>query len=358
MNRFHSGLCPACGGKLQTSRISCTECGAEYPIFEPLSPYSRLSETQEQFLSTFLKCRGSLKAVGEAMNLSYPAVKRRFDSLLSALGYLNDEKKMEAFDMSILNQIDSNSRKASEIVKRKLYENGGDVTIPLLDGKLCRVVVSKDGRNFSSDKLNDYKLRFQYTVFDCIVDLLNRSKDGRAPKGSAHGSADKVGRGKCTPDTIVGTVAINYFGKRIGESVYDPVFVLAAILEWADIAKNCRGYMELTAAYRTILSKETALAQRFENELKENAFQAQKEYGYNPTQFLSMISQFGGVETAKKLIRSYTSSGKLSYGYTKLWEFNRLDLTMEASVVKPEYQELFQDEEIACCRRILENSTL
>lgn len=90
-------------------------------------------------------------------------------------------------------------------------------------------------------------------MFDIIVDLLFASEGGRAPKGNGHGKADKVGYGKCTPDTVVGAIAINYFGKGYGESTLDPVFVLAAILDWADIARNCRGYIELTAAYRAFV---------------------------------------------------------------------------------------------------------
>lgn len=41
-----------------------------------------------------------------------------------------------------------------------------------------------------------------------------------------------------------------YAGKREGDSVFDPVFVMAAVLEWAEIAHNERGYIELTAKYR------------------------------------------------------------------------------------------------------------
>lgn len=250
---FNSGLCPACGGKLQTIRLSCSECGAEYPITASLSPYSRLSEAQNQFLATFLKCRGSLKAVGETMHLSYPTVKKRFDDLLLALGYLeNERKEMEEIDLSILKQIDADSSDASEIIKRKLYESGGDITISLLDGKPCRIVALNDGVSFVSDKLNDYKVPYKYTVFDTIIDLLKASKNGRASKGAARGREDKVGYGKCTSDTVVGTIAINYSQKSTGESTFDPVFVLAAMLDWAGIAKNCRGYIELTNDYRAL----------------------------------------------------------------------------------------------------------
>ena len=51
--------------------------------------------------------------------------------------------------------------------------------------------------------------------------------------------------GKCTEDTVVGTIAVRYFGKKLGESTYDPVFILAAMLEWAGVAHNLRGYVQL-----------------------------------------------------------------------------------------------------------------
>ena len=41
--------------------------------------------------------------------------------------------------------------------------------------------------------------------------------------------------------------------KEHGESVFDPVFVLAAVLDWADIANNERGEIVLTASYKAKL---------------------------------------------------------------------------------------------------------
>lgn len=41
--------------------------------------------------------------------------------------------------------------------------------------------------------------------------------------------------------------------KKTGTSVFDPVFALAAILEWAGIANNERGELVLTASYQEIL---------------------------------------------------------------------------------------------------------
>ena len=85
-------------------------------------------------------------------------------------------------------------------------------------------------------------------MFDVIVSLLFRN-GGKARKGN--GRNYKLGYGDCTEDTIVGCIAKEYAGKKEGMSVFDPVFVLSAILDWAGIAHNKRGYLELTAEYRT-----------------------------------------------------------------------------------------------------------
>jgi hypothetical protein len=202
-------------------------------------------------LETFLRNRGNIKTVGETLHISYPTVKRRFDDLLVSLGLEDTEENISevALDMKTFGKIDYDSNAPSEIIRRKLYENGGSVVIPLLDGKPCRILASSDGKSFTSDKLNRYQLSYDYSVFNCIVDLLKSSKQYKAPKGNGHGKEDKVGYGKCTEDTIVGTVAVNYFKKQYGESTYDPTFVLVAMLDWAGIANNQRGFVSLNPNY-------------------------------------------------------------------------------------------------------------
>lgn len=237
--------CPNCGGKLEISRLMCSECRAEYPITEGLSPYDHLNDIQRSFLETYLRCKGNLKSVGETLNISYPTVKKRFDDLLVSLGYAEENNCVEDFHMPNLSKINVVGSSASQIIKCKLYEAGGAATISLLDGKPCRIVFADDGNSFISDKLVDYKLKYDFSVFDYIIELLKNSPNHKAPKGNAHGREDKVGFGKCTEDTVVGTIAIRYFGKKAGESTYDPVFVMAAILEWAGIAHNLRGYIQL-----------------------------------------------------------------------------------------------------------------
>jgi len=43
-----------------------------------------------------------------------------------------------------------------------------------------------------------------------------------------------------------------------------------------------------------------------------------------------------------------------TYGFEVLWENNRLDLSVEALVLRLEYQEFFTDEEREICRNRLE----
>lgn len=70
---------------------------------------------------------------------------------------------------------------------------------------------------------------------------------------------------------------------------------------------------------------------------------AKAEAGYTATTFYRMLSDRGGLDTAKYLINSRKSSD----GYTELHMRGRLDLTVEALVVEDQrWRSLFLPEEI------------
>lgn len=58
------------------------------------------------------------------LGISYPTAKKKLDELLLQLN-LRGEEESEAFDMSLFTPKESSSTKASDIVRSKLYENGG-----------------------------------------------------------------------------------------------------------------------------------------------------------------------------------------------------------------------------------------
>jgi hypothetical protein len=77
---------------------------------------------------------------------------------------------------------------------------------------------------------------------------------------------------------------------------------------------------------------------------------AKDEAGYTATIFLRMVADRGGLATAKYLI----NSAKPSDGYTHLYERGRLDLTVEAMIVKIEkWHPLFTSGEIGKARKRL-----
>lgn len=69
---------------------------------------------------------------------------------------------------------------------------------------------------------------------------------------------------------------------------------------------------------------------------------AKTEAGYTPSYFLGMVSELGALGTARKLLHAPA----VSDGFSNLWERGRLDLTVEALVLRPEFSWLFADEEL------------
>ncbi len=65
------------------------------------------------------------------------------------------------------------------------------------------------------------------------------------------------------------------------------------------------------------------------------------ERGYWASYFLRGVRNHGGPDYAHQLLRKEGTTD----GFQRLKEEGRLDLTMEALVLRPEYAELFSDEE-------------
>jgi hypothetical protein len=81
-----------------------------------------------------------------------------------------------------------------------------------------------------------------------------------------------------------------------------------------------------------------------------NIFSEATKIGYKPTEFLRMVNKDGALQTAKRLILSNT----LSTGFSRLWELNRLDLTVEALALREPWRQLFTEDEIERAQQRLE----
>lgn len=73
---------------------------------------------------------------------------------------------------------------------------------------------------------------------------------------------------------------------------------------------------------------------------------AKEACDYKPTRFLQMVLEYGGVKTAKRLL----AKNEVQTGLQTLWECHRLDLSVEALVLKPHFQSLFTKGELDTAR--------
>ena len=86
-----------------------------------------------------------------------------------------------------------------------------------------------------------------------------------------------------------------------------------------------------------------SLEKNFEKELIKKCEIAEKEYGCPQKRLLLTV------RTVQEILRK----GRVSDGFDKLQKANRLDLTMEATIVESKYNELFTDEEVNSCHELL-----
>jgi hypothetical protein len=84
--------------------------------------------------------------------------------------------------------------------------------------------------------------------------------------------------------------------------------------------------------------------------MRRYAERSKKELGYFPHQFLEMLNEQQGFDTAISLILGK----KPSSGFYKMAEFKRLDITVEALVLQPAWSKLFGDDVLQAAYRRLD----
>jgi hypothetical protein len=71
--------------------------------------------------------------------------------------------------------------------------------------------------------------------------------------------------------------------------------------------------------------------------------------GYEASGFRGLMASHGPLRAAKMLI----NMDEPSDGFTELWELKRLDISVEARALKPEFHHLFSGSELRVCRHRL-----
>lgn len=130
--------------------------------------------------------------------------------------------------------------------------------------------------------------------------------------------ANKFANGnELEPHEFSGGMEANSFLKKLGFVIVD---------EMNDIVNPAIGEALAINFHKTVVAAYNA---------------ARKECGYNASVFIQLINEHGAIKVAKDFLTKNTATT----GFEKLWEKGRLDLTIEASVLLPQYTSLFSVEE-------------
>lgn len=84
------------------------------------------------------------------------------------------------------------------------------------------------------------------------------------------------------------------------------------------------------------------LERRFQQEMLDIYARAKRECNSNATRFLQMVRSSGGLAAAHALLGGTT----VSDGFVHLWQLGRVDLSVEALILKEPWRELFSPVEL------------
>lgn len=249
MNRDLVSECPRCKERLVATRLSCDNCEMELSGDFPLSKFDYLSIDEMDFIECFLKHQGNFKAVQNEKDMSYPATKKRLVDILEKLELVQpkSEEKMD-FSMSKGAHIDIKDCDSIVVrtIKEKLNDNNGRAIIRLYQGDSCAIWFDENGKGLVSPKIPPAN-QLVWEVFDAAVEVV-LNNGGKAVKGKARSGA-KLGSDDLPLNSVEGYIAHKVHGVKEGETAFGPGFVICAVLDWANICKNERGYLTMNPTF-------------------------------------------------------------------------------------------------------------
>lgn len=108
--------CPVCGGELIAARLKCDSCETVIENKFKLSKFDYLSDEDQYFTATFIKCRGNIKEVEKELKISYPTVRARLDGIIKKLGYETQPGGEEVKREEILKALERGEITAEEAI--------------------------------------------------------------------------------------------------------------------------------------------------------------------------------------------------------------------------------------------------
>ncbi len=132
--------------------------------------------------------------------------------------------------------------KAIQIIKSKFDGINSSQQIPLMKkGKFFTAILREDG--IEVDNLHNQKL-LPWKAFEETISLLAEvDSDKGVRKGNAMNG--KLGDKRLPSDSIEGNLAEKVYNRKEGNSVFRRITPVAALLSWASLCTNRKGYLIL-----------------------------------------------------------------------------------------------------------------
>lgn len=250
MERELVASCPRCNERLLATKLACDNCELELNGDFPLSKFDYLSTDELEFIECFLKYQGNFKAVQNEKSMSYPATKKKLTDILDKLK-LTSQKTIERGELPVptiknLSVKDTDSLVVRKI-KEKLNAEGGQTTVTLYNGDGCDIWFNENGKGLVSPKIPPAN-QLVWEALEAAVEVVINN-GGRAKKGNAQSGA-KLGSEKLMINSVEGYIAHKVHGVQVGETAFGPGFVICAILDWAGICMNERGYLSINPTFQ------------------------------------------------------------------------------------------------------------
>jgi len=77
--------CPSCQTQLKVKSLRCESCGTEVSGSYELPTLALLTVEDQQFILDFVRHSGSLKEMANQLDLSYPTVRNRLNSIIEKI---------------------------------------------------------------------------------------------------------------------------------------------------------------------------------------------------------------------------------------------------------------------------------
>lgn len=121
----------------------------------------------------------------------------------------------------------------------KLEQSGGEAVIPMLKGHSMTIRLLENNNGIERIGKFKFKCSFQnlYTVYEKIIALGGKMNLGANEAHAGH----RIGSEKLPVDTMAAFIAIEFYGKKIGDKTLRLSSYYSTLLDWAGVATKHGG---------------------------------------------------------------------------------------------------------------------